>query len=397
MKVLLVSSSSGSAGGGETYLLYLAIGLTQLGHRVHAICSTSPEMDKLAEGLGKLGEVRRVEFISTYQRRTRSLGAALDFEQQRRLRRTFQEFCPEIVHINQQVAEDALDLVLAARNCGIPFLSTIHVARSARSLGARFGRLRDFVTSQVLRRISGVHIAVAERARRELATRFTFLAPHQVRVVLNGVVFAEPNVGAKDSTRARWGVAPGEIVLGTVGRLDAQKAPDFSLEIIAALRRKGLPVRYVWIGDGYMRTSFKEQAQNLGIADVVRVDGWRDDVPDCLQALDVLAMPSNFEGMPLALLEAMAAGLCCCASDVDGMGEAIQHGLTGYLCAPGNLDNWCQQLEALIKDPSLRIATGSRARDVARQRFGVNSMADDTVKVYEDVMRRYYQVNGAAR
>jgi glycosyltransferase involved in cell wall biosynthesis len=112
-------------------------------------------------------------------------------------------------------------------------------------------------------------------------------------------------------------------------------------------------------------------------------------VSSCLQGLDVLVMPSNFEGMPLALLEAMAAGICCCASDVDGMAEAIDHGLTGYLCAPGNLNIWCRQLEALIGDPRLRAAVGSRARDVACRRFGVENMAKNTVSVYEDVVRSY--------
>ncbi len=389
MKVLLVSSSSGSAGGGETYLHYLAIGLTHLGHCVHTICSTSPVMDQFAEKIGKLGEVRRMEFVNTYQRPGRSLEAALDFEIQRRLSRAFQEFRPKVVHINQQVAEDALDLVLAGRNSGVPFLTTIHIAHSAQSLGARFGRLRDFVTSQVLRSVNGIHITVAERARRELATRFAFLAPRQVRVVVNGVVFSEPNDATKNSTRARWGIAPGEIVLGTVGRLDAQKAPDFALEIIAALRRKGLPVRYLWIGDGSMRTTFEDQARHLGISDFVRLDGWRDDVSNCLRGLDVLVMPSNFEGMPLALLEGMASGLCCCVSDVDGMGEAIDHGLTGYVCAPGNLDIWCQQLETLIRNPRLRVATGARARVIARQRFGLENMAKATVQVYEDVVRSH--------
>ena len=192
MKVLLVSSSSGSTGGGEIYLHHLAVGLSRLGHRVHALCSTAPVMDKLAENLGRFGEVRRVEFLNTYRRPTRSLGAALDFGQQRRFSRTFREFRPDVVHINQQVAEDGLDLVLAARNSGIPFLSTIHIAHSAEELGARFGKLRDLVTTKVLRRVNAVHITVAERARNDLITRFGFLSPHQVRVVLNGVFFHGP-------------------------------------------------------------------------------------------------------------------------------------------------------------------------------------------------------------
>jgi glycosyltransferase involved in cell wall biosynthesis len=386
MRVLLVSSSSGSAGGGESYLYNLAAGLAQLGHHVEAICSTDREMDKLAEDLRKVGSVKRVQFINTYRRTMRSLGAALDFEQQRSMSNCFREFSPDVIHVNQQVAEDALDVVLAARNSGIPFLSTIHIARSAKNLDARFSRIRDVVTSRVLRRVNTVHVTVAESARSELISRFGFLDPCKVRVVLNGVPAPEPVGAMKDRTRARWGASPGDAVLGTVGRLDPQKAPLFALNVIAALRREGLPVRYVWIGDGSMRTAFQEHAQHLGIADFVRLDGWRNDVSICLQGLDILVMPSNFEGMPLALLEAMTSGLCCCASNVDGMTEAIDHGLTGYLCYPGNLDSWRQQLETLIKQPRLRLATGIRAQRVAQERFGLCSMAKNTVKVYEHVV-----------
>lgn len=389
MRVLLASSSSGSTGGGERYLRHLAVGLSRLGHRVQALCSTSPIMDKLAEDLNRFGDVRRVELVSTYQRPTRCVGAALDFEQQRLLSRTFRELHPEIVHINQQVPEDALDLVLAARNSGIPFLSTIHIVHSADELGARFGKLRDLVATEVLRRANAVHITVAERARSELVARLHFLRHHQVRVVLNGVVFPVPNENSKDNTRSRWRVAPGEVVLGSVGRLEEQKAPTFALSVIAALRKKGLPIRYIWIGDGALRTAFEGQAKDLGISDFVRLDGWRDDVSSCLLGLDVFLMPSRFEGMPLALLEAMAAGLCCCASDVDGITEAIDHGISGYLCPPQNLERWCGQIEALVGDPILRAAIGNRAREVARRQFGIESMARDTVKVYEDVAQLY--------
>jgi glycosyltransferase involved in cell wall biosynthesis len=343
-------------------------------------------MDELAENLGRFGEVSRAEFPNTYQRPTRSLGAVLDFGQHRRIRCMIRELSPDVVHINQQVAEDGLDLLLAAYSSGIPFLSTIHIVESANSLDARFGRLRDLVTGAVFRRVSAVHITVAERARHDLIARFAFLKPHQVKVVLNGVFFSEKN-DARDRTRARWGAAAGEIVIGSVGRLEAQKGPDIALQIIAGLVREGFALRYVWIGDGPMRNAFQEQAQSLGIEGFVSLDGWRDDIASCLQGLDIFMMPSRFEGMPFALLEAMAAGLCCCVSDVDGMAEAIQHGVNGYLCAPGNVARWCEQVEAVVADPARRTEVGRRARDVAHGRFSIDSMASGTIGIYQDVVR----------
>src|SRR5215475_3148201 len=152
MRILLVSSSSGSRGGGEIYLHHLACGLSRFGHSVHSLCSSAAPMDELAKSLSRFGEVSRAEFSNTYRRPTRSLGATLDVAQQRRFRSMFRELSPDIVHINQQVPEDGLDLLLAAYSSGIPFLSTIHIAQSAKSLNARLGRLRDLVTSAVLRR-----------------------------------------------------------------------------------------------------------------------------------------------------------------------------------------------------------------------------------------------------
>jgi glycosyltransferase involved in cell wall biosynthesis len=343
-------------------------------------------MDELAENLGRFGDVSRAEFPNTYRRPTRSLGAALDFAQQRRIRSIFRELSPDVVHINQQVAEDGLDLLLAAYSSGIPFLSTIHIVQSANSLDARLGRLRDLITSAVFRRVNTVHITVAERARHHLLDRFTFLGAHQVKVVLNGVFFSEEN-DARDRTRARWGATAREIIIGSVGRLEAQKGPDIALQIIAGLVHKGLALRYVWIGDGPMRNAFQEQAQSLGIAGSVTLDGWRDDIASCLQALDIFIMPSRFEGMSLALLEAMAAGLCCCVSDVDGMGEAIQHGVNGYLCASGNVARWCKQIETVVANPARRAEVGRRAREIAHGRFSIDGMASGVVGVYRDVMR----------
>ena len=387
MKILLVSSNSGSRGGGEIYLYNLAAGLSRLGHCVHALCSDAPSMDELAEKLSHFCAVSRAELPNTYRRPTRCLGAAIAFAQQGRISRLFQELNPDIVHINQQVAEDGLDLLLAARSSGIPFVSTIHIAHSANLLNARFGRLRDLVTTAVLRRVNTFHITVAEQAKCDLIARFGFVDQHQIRVVFNGVFFSQAD-NARAHTRGRWGVTPEEIVIGSVGRLEAQKAPDVALEIIARLISKGLPVRYIWIGDGPMRIAFQEQAESLGVTSYVKLEGWRDDVANCLQGLDIFLMPSKFEGMALALIEAMEAGLCCCVSNVDGLREAIQHGENGYLCAPGNVTKWCEQIETVVANPALRVDVGHRAREFAHTHFSINKMASGTIGIYHDVCDR---------
>jgi glycosyltransferase involved in cell wall biosynthesis len=208
--------------------------------------------------------------------------------------------------------------------------------------------------------------------------------------VLNGVFLSQAD-DARARTRGRWGVTSEEIVIGSVGRLEAQKAPDIALEIIAGLIGKGLSVRYIWIGDGPQQTAFQRQAHALGITSHVHLDGWRDDVASCLQGLDIFLMPSRFEGMPLALLEAMGAGLCCCVSDVGGIGEAIQHGLNGYLCEPMDVPKWCEQIETIMTNPALRVDMGHRARHFAYKHFSIDSMASSTIAIYHDVIQSYHR------
>ena len=98
----------------------------------------------------------------------------------------------------------------------------------------------------------------------------------------------------------------------------------------------------------------------------------------------------RFEGMPLALLEAMGAGLCCCVSDVDGMGEAIQHGLNGYLCAPGDVPKWCEQIETIVANPALPASTWGNGPEISRMNTcSIDSMASSTIAIYRDVIRSF--------
>ena len=156
--------------------------------------------------------------------------------------------------------------------------------------------------------------------------------------------------------------------------MEEQKAPTFALNVIADLRQKGLPIRYIWIGDGALRTEFERQAKDLGIADFVRLDGWRDDVSSCLQGLDVFVMPSKFEGMPLALLEAMAAGAVLLRKRCRWHGRGIDDGVAVIFARP---EIWrvVRNARGTVRDPKLRAAIGSRAQDAAQRQFGVESMA----------------------
>lgn len=382
MRVAFVSSGSGSRGGGEIYLSLLAKGLKGQGCEVQALIPDAERMDELAKALAADADVLRFPFVSTYERPTRLLGAISDRPQQKRVTRLLQDLRPDVVHVNQQVAEDGCDLVLAAKRSGLPWVSTIHVGRSAAELGARGGSIRDHACAQMIRLARGTHIAVSDQSRDQLAARFPFKGSN-FQAVHNGT--SVPQRAALEEARQRareeWGVGKSEIVIGSVGRIEAQKNPVGFVEAVAGLSSGGR-VKCVWIGDGTLRGAMTDAARAAGVP--LYIDGWRQDADQRLAGFDIFFLPSLFEGLPFAVLEAMHAGLPVVSSAADGLGEAIRDGGSGFLCTTAGQS--AERLQRLVEDPELRKRMGETARTDAREGFSLEAMASKTRAVYRSVV-----------
>jgi glycosyltransferase involved in cell wall biosynthesis len=400
MKIALVSSSSGSHGGGEFYLRELAGSLQLLGHRVTTWISDHSQMDPLAKSFETRHlSVGRFDYPNTYHRRLRSAGAYFDGALHRRLSVLFRESGADILHINQQCLEDALDLVAAASMCGISAVSTIHVTRSATSLNAKLGQARDFLARRALRKSRLPLIGISKTSALDLSqfvnghrtltvpdtcNRDVQSAPFcPVFAVANGV--ATPTDKDRDSLRASLGLQPQHVVLGVVARIEHQKNPLFMCQLLKALPTF---VHCVWVGDGRMRTAMENERDRLGLQERLHLPGWQDQASKWMAAFDVFTLGSFYEGLPLALLEAMAAKLPCVASRVDGTQDAIDDGTSGYLCPVNAVDVWVRTLEPLIASADLRVQIGAAARQRYEADFSIEAMAKRTIAVYEDVIRR---------
>jgi glycosyltransferase involved in cell wall biosynthesis len=352
------------------------------GCAVEALIPQAELMDELAAMLSRHARVRRFPFISTYDRRSRTLGALADLGQQQRLSSLFGELDADLLHLNQQVAEDGCDLLLAAHRSGRPWVSTIHVGRSAKELGALGGGLRDWLSGQVLRRVDGTHIAVSLRSREQLSTRFPH-ASARFRAVYNGVAIPVPSELERERRKAReeWGVTDDQIVMGCVGRIEAQKNPAFFVEAAARLQVSER-VQCVWVGDGSLRSTMAAKASEKGVR--LHIDGWRQDADRRLAGFDIFFLPSLFEGLPFAVLEAMHAGLAIVASQSDGMGEAIDDGISGFLC--DDEQQFIERLQRMVDDAELRTRLGTAAKTEARAKFSLDIMARKTLEVYWDAL-----------
>jgi glycosyltransferase involved in cell wall biosynthesis len=389
MKVLLISTGSGSRGGGEMYLLYLAEELARQGHDIHLLFPDHPRMDEIISLFPSGITIHRARLRNTYDRKLRQVGAVLDYFNRLAYRQAILSISPDIIHINQQVAEDGLDLLLAVRTLQLPYVTTIHITRSAKNLGARFGRLRDWLTRKVLLK-SKIHvITVSKEMRRLLIERLGNMErlSSDIHVVYNGVrCESDTNYETRKRIRAEWGINDYTPIIGTVGRMEEQKNPFFFLGLVSELVSRGKVKKAIWIGDGRLRSDITNRSKESGLYGVLHIDGWRKDVMDRLHALDIFILPSRFEGLPLALQQAMCAGLPVCASDVDGMREAIEDGTNGYLCQPDDMEQWLDRISGLLGNYDLRKKMGSKGQALVKERFSMDSMVNETLKVYEKVI-----------
>src|SRR5262249_20757357 len=157
--------------------------------------------------------------------------------------------------------------------------------------------------------------------------------------------------GDRDALRRDWRCGSDDIVLGCVARIEPQKNPLFVPELLAQLPPN---VRVVWIGDGSLREALRQSAAALGVADRLILPGWQHNARASMVAFDLFVLPSRYEGFPFAILEAMAAGLPCVVSDVDGVAEAVVDGQTGYVCPPNALDVWLDRIRRFVADSDQR-------------------------------------------
>jgi glycosyltransferase involved in cell wall biosynthesis len=382
MKILLVSSSSGSRGGGELYLLYLGRALAARGHEVLLWASDHPRMDELCSLFAPIGRVVRSVYRNTYDYRTRSVANYLNYVSYRRLAREWEEIAPDVIHINKQNLEDGLDLLRAAALAGRPHLTTIHLTQSARYLRAQLAPVRDFVARRALRQDAGPLVCVLKDRADDLAQ---FIGnSSRVRTVPNGVELYDlserPRI--RDAQRAQLGIAPETVLLAAVGRLVPQKRPFVFLDLAERIHARLPSTQFIWVGDGILAEEWDAAVQARNLGGFVRRLGWQANVRDFLFAADVFLHAAEFEGLPLAILEALSAGLPC----------AITSNLLTEMpflsqmnsIAISDDDAWAGVLADRVQLASL----GREARRLAEEQFSFALMAERYEALYHEVVPR---------
>ncbi len=184
----------------------------------------------------------------------------------------------------------------------------------------------------------------------------------------------------RQAAREALGVDPLAPLVGTVGRVDFQKAPEHFVEAVGALRHR--EARAVWIGSGPLLEQTRRLVAQRGLADRVRFVGERSDVADLLPALDVFAMASRYEGLPCAVVEAMRCGVPVVATAVNSVPDLVVPGESGLLVPPGRPAALAEAVDAVLDDPDGADRMARRGRELAGDTFDATRLSELLDRVY---------------
>jgi glycosyltransferase involved in cell wall biosynthesis len=265
---------------------------------------------------------------------------------------------------------------LAAWSAGVPRIVTgLRVAephrRWRRPLERLVGRLADR------------HVAVSEGVAKFARQRIGLQA-NKIVVIPNGVSMPDELVAPADLTSL--GVPPGRRAIAFVGRLDAQKGVEWLLEQAPQLFKRLPQHDLLIIGTGPLEHRLRSRAQRLAVTERLHFAGWRDDVPNILAAIDLLVLPSQWEGMANVVLEAMAAARPIVAFDVEGIAEALGDDASQQIAAREDRDGFIERLVEIAANFDLQASLGLANRDRVKRQFAVENMVARFERLYLELV-----------
>ena len=270
---------------------------------------------------------------------------------------------------------------IAARLAGVK--AVVYTEHNVLELYNALTRLMDWLTYP----LDNMTIAVSESVR-ESALRFRFSKPAKVMTILNGIDMERVNNTQQSEIapiRESLGIPVGDYVIGNIAHIRPEKGQEYLIQAARKVINKCPNTTFVIVGREKSleaRQVLEAQAEALGIRDKIVFTGFREDVLRIMAACDLFVLSSLFEGLPVALLEAMAQGKPSVVTAVGGIPEVITDGHEGFLVQPKDSETLADRIITLLDDAELRCQMSARAVRQIEEKFSVKRMVGEVESVY---------------
>jgi glycosyltransferase involved in cell wall biosynthesis len=238
-------------------------------------------------------------------------------------------------------------------------------------------------------------IAVSDEVRTALLEQIGAI-DGKIAVISNGVdVRRYGRAADRAALRRRLGVGADAHLMALVGTLKPQKGHRLAIEAAGAVVPRFPRLHMLFVGDGAERAGLEALAAESDVGGHIHFLGSRGDVPELLAACDSFVLPSLWEGLPMALIEAMASGLPVIATEVSGTKQVMLHGETGLLVPPGDATALAEAIERLLSDQVAAAAMGAAGRRRVEAAYSAQRQAEDHVALYWQAVGRPAHAPGA--
>lgn len=365
-RVLHVVANLGGAGGAERMVVHIALGLNSHLFEPAVVAYSSRYGSDLEHQLEAAG-------IKTW---FLDKGPGFGWRTYGRLHRVFQEFRPDIVHTHVHVMRYAFPSLV--------YFKPRLMVHTVNNMAEQEIEPRARWLQRLAYKRGVIPVAVA----REVAVSLERLyGIGGCRVVWNCIptnLYASPQT-PRAAWRPKQGFSEEDVLFLCVARFAPQKNHELLLNAFAKGPASNAKAHLVLAGEGVLRARLQRQVNELGLTNRVHFLGLRRDIPDVLGAADIFTLSSDWEGNPLSVIEAMAAGLPIVSTAAGGVPELVQDGKEGFVVQPGRTEQLSEAMTLLLHNPGLRRAMGAAASTRAREQFDVSAMVRAYEELYSEV------------
>jgi glycosyltransferase involved in cell wall biosynthesis len=359
MKILHVETGRHLYGGAQQ-VFYLVKGLNEEGIDNILVCQPESGLDTIARDTG-------LNVVNLSCAGVHDLAFAF------RLRQLVLAENPDLVHCHSRRGGDFLS-GLAATGTSIPAVISRRVDNLESPLiaGLRYLPFRKVIA------ISEAIAAVLKK---------TGLEEDRLAIVRSAVDTDRFSMPADcDAFRSEFGLASTDVVVAVIAQLIPRKGHRYLLEAVAQIKASHPDLKVVFFGQGPLENELREQTASLGLGGTVQFEGFRQDLDDYLACIDLLVHPALAEGLGIATLKAAAAKVAVVACAAGGLTEAVVDGETGLLVAPKDVGALARAIAGLLENPERRRQFGEAGRARMQRDFSIQTMVNNHVQLYEQVL-----------